>query len=342
MVYSQFNEKSGPEAIAWEPSDLPIEVRDLVSMKSINMLAGEGGLVPDSLAILPFPSKKLKGLIRALEIKDSTRRGGVMDSSLTVLFDEADDIIFYKYIDNFDKIFKESVTIIKSLYKENPSNPQINEELLKFHQNVLHTLNDLCAAEFACDEQEAFPTTEEVKEDELVTYRFKIVVCGDPSVGKTSTVLRFTDRAFRRTYIPTVGVNISEKRVEYKEDKILIEFVIWDIAGQAKFQIMRRHFYSGADGQLLLFDLTRSNTFDNIPKWYQDIKSNLKTELHGLILGNKNDLVDQRQVGTDAISKTAEKLGLEAVETSALTGENVDTAFAKLGKILIKMKTEAS
>jgi len=342
VVYSQFNEKTGPEAVAWDPNDVEIEVRDLVSMKSINMLAGEGGLVPESLAILPFPSKKLKGLIKALEIKDKTRRGGAIDSSLTLLFDEADDIIFYKYIDNFDKIFNQSVTTIKALYETDPSSPKIKDELLSFHQNVLDTLNDLCAAEFACNEQEAFPTTEaEVKADSM-TYLFKIVVCGDPSVGKTSTVLRFTDKAFRRTYIPTVGVNISEKQVNYDKENINIEFVIWDIAGQAKFQMMRKHFYSGSDGILLLFDLTRPETFHDIKRWYSDIRTNLGTELHGLILANKNDLLDQRQVSKDQITKVAEELSLEAVETSALTGENVDAAFAKLGKLLIQQKSGTS
>ena len=91
MVFSQFNQKTGPEAVAWEPADIGFKIRDLVSMKSINMLAGEGGLVPESLAILPFPSKNLKGLIKALEIIDRTKRGGAIDSSLTVLFDEADE-----------------------------------------------------------------------------------------------------------------------------------------------------------------------------------------------------------------------------------------------------------
>ena len=88
MVYSQFNQKTGPEAVAWDPDDIEIEIRDLVSMKSINMLAGEGGAVPESLAIIPFPSKKIKALIKALELKDSTMRGGAIDSSLALLFDD--------------------------------------------------------------------------------------------------------------------------------------------------------------------------------------------------------------------------------------------------------------
>ncbi|TFG05535.1 MAG: GTP-binding protein [Promethearchaeota archaeon] len=342
VIYSQFNEKAGPEAIAWDPSNLHAEIRNLVSMKSINLLAGEGGIVPKSLAILPFPSQKLKGLIRALEIKDKTKRGGAIDSSLTLLFDESDDIIFYKYIDNFEKIFTEAATTIKKLYELDPTTPQINEELKKFHGVILETLNDLCSAEFACEEQEAFPSTDETEKKDLTTYRFKIAVVGDPGVGKTSTILRFTDKAFRRTYIPTVGVNISEKEIVIKDENIIIQFVLWDIAGQAKFQIMRRHFYSGADGQLLIFDLTRPPTFNNVKEWYQDIKNNLNKTIYGLICGNKSDLVDERLVEPAEISTLASELGLEGIETSAMTGKNVDNAFYKLGKLLITEKLKNS
>ena len=118
------------------------------------------------------------------------------------------------------------------------------------------------------------------------------------------------------------------------------EFVLWDIAGQQKFNIMRKHFYKGANGQILVFDLTRPETLESIPKWYEDIKNNLGEEIQGIIVGNKNDLVEQRQVMQEKVRKIAEKLNLEYIETSALTGVNVDEAFLKLGEKCAVCKEE--
>ena len=78
---------------------------------------------------------------------------------------------------------------------------------------------------------------------------------GEPGVGKTSVILRFTDRAFKRTYLPTMGVNISEKIISHEND--IVEYILWDVAGQAKFQLMRKHFYEGADAQILVFKLLK-------------------------------------------------------------------------------------
>ena len=162
---------------------------------------------------------------------------------------------------------------------------------------------------------------------------------GDPRVGKTSTILRFTDQAFRGTYIPTMGVNLSEKQIQFEDDSI--EFILWDIAGQSKFQTTRKHFYRGAHGLLLVFDLTRPETFKSVGKWQLDIRRHLDMEIPGLIMANKNDLVDQRRVSIEEISKLADELGLEYFETSALTGENIDGAFYRLGDLILKKQKSA-
>ncbi|MFX1298289.1 MAG: Rab family GTPase, partial [Promethearchaeota archaeon] len=340
IIYSQFNEKLGPISVAWIPMDLSQDVRTLVSLKSINILVGEQGSVPEYLALIPFPSLNLKGIIKNIEITDRTRRGGTIDSSITLLFNELDDPIFYKYLNNFEEIFNETVTRIKKLEELKAKKKQIEEELKIFYDKITNILNELCDFELTCQEAEEFP--KEKKElAEIQRFRYKIIVCGDPVVGKTSLVLRFTDIAFKRSYIPTIGTSISEKFVQI--ENIKIEFVIWDIAGQAKFRIMRKHFYVGADGLLLIFDLTRPETFKNIINWYEDIKSILNKELHGFILGNKSDLVDARKVSEKEIFDLANQLKLEYIETSALSGENVDKAFYKLGELLIahaKIKEE--
>ncbi|MDD1779152.1 MAG: GTP-binding protein [Candidatus Helarchaeota archaeon] len=337
MIYSQFNEKFGPSAISCVPPTLSEKIKDLISMKSISILTGEGSQLPVSLTIIPFPSINLKGLIKSFEYKNEKSRGGAIDCSITLLFSEVNDLIFYQYIAHFEEIFEKSAAKIIKLEELKADPKQIEAELTQLYRNANQIISDLQSTEITAPDLDAFP--EEKEEAEVRKgFRFKVIVCGDSEVGKTSLVLRFTNKAFRRTYIPTIGVNISEKKAYIKSKKAKIEYVIWDLAGQSKFQKMRTHFYQGADGLLLVFDLTRPETLKSIPKWYQDIKATLKTDLFGYLLGNKADLADQRKVNTDEISSLIKDLNLEYIETSALSGVNVDDAFHRLADLLISQR----
>lgn len=334
IIYSTFDEKRGPIPKIVIPKDIKIELQGIASLKSVGIMAGEKNKVPESLSIIPFPSHEMKGLIKILEIRDENRRGGVYYNSITLLYREHNDLIFYKYIKNFDEIFTETAHKLIALEEKKVDIKEIRQVLNDFKEIIKQTLSELRDIEITGDESEAFPETVEPEEEAKQSrFRFKIVVCGDPAVGKTSTILRFTDKAFKRVYVPTLGTNISEKNVEI--DNIRIDYVLWDIAGQSKFQRMRKHFYTGASGQLLIFDLTRPKTFKNVRNWYQDIKANLNAKLEGFIIGNKKDLVDNRHISEEEIAELSKELGLEYFETSALTGENVDDAFYKLGEILI-------
>jgi small GTP-binding protein len=331
IIYSQFDEKAGPIAKIWIPDELSLKIRNLISLKSINILAGETGAIPVSLAIIPFPSLNLKGVVKYMEIPDMTKRGKVVDSSLTLLFDEADDPIFYKYVKSFESVFKETATNLVREEVQKQDRNVILAELTRFQTNMVQILEEFREREVSVQPTTEFPETT-VEDSKLRGFRYKIIVVGDPSVGKTSTVLRFTDNAFKRSYIPTIGVNISEKIVNYKDAQI--KFVLWDIAGQSKFQRMRSYFYKGADGQLLVFDLTNPESFNSVSKWKADITNCLALDLPGLILGNKNDLIDPRKITIDQIKNLAEELHLGYFETSALTGENVHEAFLKFAAIL--------
>ncbi|MFX1558504.1 MAG: GTP-binding protein, partial [Promethearchaeota archaeon] len=110
-------------------------------------------------------------------------------------------------------------------------------------------------------------------------------------------------------------------------------------AGQSKFQLMRRHFYQGAEGILLIFDLTNPKSFESIRKWYEDIKNNLSDsrEIVGCIFGNKVDLESERKIEKSQAKELARDLNLIYVETSALTGQNVENAFYQLAKALIDL-----
>jgi len=334
IIYSQFDQKIGPTAIAWVPAKLSTNIKNLISLKTIQILAGEGGKVPESLAVIPFPSISLKGLVKYIEIKDTASRGLAIDSSITLLFNEADDTIFYKYMKNFESVFNEIEKGIKKLVEKKASGEEITEEIIKFKQRVQSFLEELRGSEVASKGALAFPAVKD--SSKLTRYRYKLIVCGDPAVGKTSTILRYTDNAFRRTYLPTIGVNLSEKEIVYKDADI--KFVLWDIAGQSKFQKMRNYFYKGADGLLVVFDLTAPETFKNVPSWYKDIQTFLQEDLRGLILANKSDLVAERKISTNQIAELAKNLNLEYFETSALTGENVVEAFTKIAELLYKKK----
>lgn len=333
IIYAHFDDKFGPMAVAWTPAELSSQARDLVGLKSINIMMGEGGAVPESLAILPFPSINLKGMSRYFEISDESHRGGAKGNSLTLVFSEANDAIFYKYINNFEALFNETINEITALVTAKVQKSRIQEEIHHLFGKMEALLGELHDIETSPQDLAAFPE-ERPESIEVEDYSFKIIVCGDPMVGKTSTILRFTDNAFMRTYLPTMGVQISEKKLRLKTGNVSL--VIWDLAGQSKYQAARKHFYKGAHGLLLVYDLTRRKTLGNISHWHKDIKKYVKRDLSGLILGNKCDLVDQSSVKHDEILNLSSELGIDYLTTSALTGENVDQAFIQIAERLIE------
>lgn len=337
IVYTSLDEKIGPVPLLWFPLDLNEKIRMSVSIKSITMLTTDQGYIPNSLVIMPFPSFNLKGIVKYIEREDNSHRGGVALSSLTLLFNEADDLIFYKYMDYLEPAFSEIVENIITLENRNVESIEIYAEINKLRKKLTEIFDDLRNKEKAISELEEFP--EDRAEEDLLNYIFKVVVCGDPSVGKTSTILRFTDKAFMRTYIPTLGVSISEKKIKLGDE--YVNLILWDIAGQSKFEVMRRHFYQGADAIILIFDLTNRKSFESILGWYNDIKKNLdlyQKKLIGFILGNKEDLIDERVVPHDEAVKVAESLHIKIVETSALTGRNIEESFYKLTETIMKSK----
>ena len=338
IVYTVLDERIGPKPLLWYPIDLKEGIRMSAGIKSITLLSTDQGVMPKSLVLIPFPNFNLKGIIKYIERYDKEYRGGVALSSITVLFDEADDSIFYKYMDYLELTFSESAQEFIKLEKEKASSEELYVEVNNLRKNLTVILNDLSKKEKSISESEAFP--EEIDAEKSIEgYNFKIVVCGDPSVGKTSTILRFTDNAFMRTYIPTLGVSISEKIL--KLGKMHVNLILWDVAGQSKFEVMRRHFYQGTEGVILIFDLTNRKSFDGLPSWFKDLRKNVNPHLKklvGFILGNKEDLTEKRKVTFEEATEVANELGLGYIETSALTGKNVEESFKKLSEALLEFK----
>jgi Ras-related protein Rab-2A len=167
-------------------------------------------------------------------------------------------------------------------------------------------------------------------------YRFKTLMLGDGAVGKTAMTARFTQDYFDADYKRTIGTDFSVKRLDIPELEAHVTLQIWDLAGQPRFEFVRQGFYRGSRGGLLLFDVTRRRTFINADAWKEEAFKNLKSEIPLVLVANKIDLAESRAVTTEEGEKYAKKNGFLYVESSALTGENVEQAYITLCKIMIE------
>ncbi|MFX1492643.1 MAG: Rab family GTPase [Promethearchaeota archaeon] len=331
LLYAQLEDELGPSPLVWLPTNYPPNEIMHIVIKVIAVLSGEQGLVPESVVVLPFPTLKLKGLIKYIMWDDPNRRGGIGQSAIALLFREFDDAIFYKYMDQLNPPFGEITQKIINLEKEKAPKETYSELLEEFKLNLSNLLEELKNKEEV--QAKEFPE-QKIKEAGLIDYKFKIAIVGDPGVGKTSLILRYTNNAFRRSYIPTLGVHVSDKI--FKVEDSSVQLVLWDIAGQVKFETMRQQFYLGSDAILLIFDLTNEKSFENLSNWYLDVKNQLKSrpDLVGFIVGNKKDLIEELKISAEKAIELANSQNLGYIETSALTGENVDSAFNELANKL--------
>jgi len=166
-------------------------------------------------------------------------------------------------------------------------------------------------------------------------FRFKIVMLGDGAVGKTAMTTRFTQNFFEADYKRTIGADFAVKRMNILDIDAHITLQCWDLAGQPRFEFVRQGFYRGARGGLLLYDVTRRRTFLNVDKWKEEAFENTGKEIPIVMVANKIDLVDDRTV-TQKDGKTyAKENGFIYVESSALTGENVEDAYVELCKKMV-------
>ena len=319
----------------WYPHDLPEGIRRFIGDECFSIISGDSTFIPEVLLIFPISPLKLKVLIKYFKREDNTKMGGFSKSAITFLFDEKDDHIYYRYMSYIDSYVSKSISVIVNLENDGLKEDLICDEIVKL-QRTLCDLTDYLSSksEYISKPEEASETTLEIKQ--LEKKKFKVVVLGDPSVGKTSTILRFTDNVFLRAYIPTMGLNITQKIFDI--DKNSVELVLWDIGGQTKFEIIRKKFYEGMSIYLLLFDLTKPMSFVNVNKWHQDINNYFKNnqKIKGYLIGNKKDLVKERIISENDAVKLAFALGLDYIEISALTGYNIESTFHEIASNLLK------
>ena len=157
---------------------------------------------------------------------------------------------------------------------------------------------------------------------------FKLILIGDSYVGKSNILLKYLKNQFNENSKTTIGVEFGTKNIIINNKRIKIQ--ILDTAGQERYRSITSAYYKGAKGALIVYDITRKNTFDNIDKWITDLKLNGDKNICIIILGNKSDLIDKREINKNDGIKKAEMYKTAFLETSALNGDNISKAFDEL------------
>jgi len=171
-------------------------------------------------------------------------------------------------------------------------------------------------------------------------FLFKLVLIGDSGVGKSCLLLRFADDNFTDSYISTIGVDFRFRTINI--DSKTVKLQIWDTAGQERFRTITSAYYRGADGIIMVYDVTSLESFEHVEEWLNEVDRYANENTVKLLVGNKADLIEERQVSEDAAQKFAEKLGIHSLETSAKTATNVEAAFLTIAKELIKMREKTA
>lgn len=161
--------------------------------------------------------------------------------------------------------------------------------------------------------------------EEEYDYLFKVVLIGDSGVGKSNLLSRFTRNEFLLESKSTIGVEFATRTLQVEGRTIKAQ--IWDTAGQERYRAITSAYYRGALGALLVYDVTKPTTFENVSRWLKELRDHADSNIVITLIGNKTDLKHLRAVATEDAQSFAEKEGLSFIETSALEATNVEKAF---------------
>jgi small GTP-binding protein len=154
---------------------------------------------------------------------------------------------------------------------------------------------------------------------------FKVVLIGDMKVGKTNIVSRYIKNEFNKDSMSTIGVEFGSKELVIEGHNVKVQ--IWDTAGQEKYKSITNAYYKGAKGAFVVYDITNKNSFDNADNWLNNLRASADKKCSIILIGNKSDLENKREVSIEQGEEKAKNSEIAFMETSALSGDNIDKAF---------------
>ncbi|KAM9833090.1 ras-related protein Rab-41 isoform X3 [Syngnathus typhle] len=169
--------------------------------------------------------------------------------------------------------------------------------------------------------------------------KFKLVFLGEQSVGKTSLITRFMYDSFDNTYQATIGIDFLSKTM-YLEDRT-VRLQLWDTAGQERFRSLIPSYIRDSTIAVVVYDITNLNSFQQTSKWIDDVRTERGSDVIIMLVGNKTDLADKRQIPTEEGEQRAKELNVMFIETSAKTGYNVKQLFRRVAAALPGMDSTA-
>jgi small GTP-binding protein len=168
----------------------------------------------------------------------------------------------------------------------------------------------------------------------------KVVLLGDPAVGKTSLIRRFVEDSYDESYLSTIGSNVYKKRITVPNEggaPLELTMIIWDIAGQRVCDSLKAAYFRGANAAIVVCDITRHQTLEHMRDWVDSLHE-IVERAPVVFVGNKNDLAEFRQVEPDELMQLASSYGASHYHASARTGESVQMIFSLVGQSLMGLK----
>ena len=187
------------------------------------------------------------------------------------------------------------------------------------------------------DDKEDFIAKSQMDIKNLEVFEFKIILVGDPGVGKTSIMTKFVSNEFQNTYLSTIGVEFKSKEIHINNNTCA-RLKIWDTCGQEKFRAITRQYFKNSEGVFVVFDLTNKETIKKLDIWMKDIKDNIDNDYFIFLIGNKSDLKERDLTIAEEAKQFAINKKINYYEVSAKTGSGIYNIFEKMASKLINKK----
>mmetsp|Transcript_14655 Transcript_14655/g.20919 ORF Transcript_14655/g.20919 Transcript_14655/m.20919 type:complete len:206 (+) Transcript_14655:145-762(+) len=160
--------------------------------------------------------------------------------------------------------------------------------------------------------------------------QIKLLMIGDSGVGKTCLLLRYANDSFSPTFITTIGIDFKIKNIDIDDKRVKLQ--IWDTAGQERFRTITTSYFRGAQGIVLVYDVTDRRSFESIRNWISQIQQHADVHVNKILVGNKCDMLDEKVVSSEEGQKLAKEFGMEFWESSAKNNVNVEQGFLSIAR----------